>query len=322
VVSSATDRLPRLLALVPWLRAHPGTTAAEVAAAFGVSEAQVRADLDLLWVCGLPGGAPGDLIDLSYEGDRITVLDPQTLDRPLRLSADEALALIVAARALADVPGLSERDALDRVLAKLERAVAAPPPRVAVALEPESPDQAAELGHVLGQVRRALAAGRRLHLRYLVWARDEVTERDVDPMRAVLLSGRWYLEAWCHRAEAVRLFRLDRVTDVQVLEVAADPPPEAVPRDLADGLYRPSPDDGRVVLEVGPAARWVTDYYPTEQVEEAADGWLRLTLRAADDGWLRRLALGLGAQGRVVAPAELAADVRDAAARALAAYEE
>ncbi|HMA46771.1 MAG TPA: WYL domain-containing protein [Frankiaceae bacterium] len=310
---AATDRLPRLLALVPWLRAHPGVALTEVAGAFGVSERQVRSDLDLLWVCGLPGGAPGDLIDLTYEGDRITVLDPQTLGRPLRLSADEALALMVAARALADVPGLSERDALDRALAKLERAVAAPQPRVQVALEPEA--------EVLAKLRRAQESGRRVHLRYLVEARDELTERDVDPMRLLSREGRWYLEGWCHRAEAVRLFRLDRVAAADVLDVPAAPPPEAVPRDLADGLYRPSPGDARVVLDLAPPARWVADYYPAEKVEERPDGGLRVALRTPDPRSLRRLVLRLGAHGRVVEPASLAAEVRDAAARALAAYE-
>ncbi len=126
-MSAATDRLSRLLALVPWLRAHPGISLTEAAVAFGVTPRQLRDDLDLLFVCGLPGGAPGDLIDLSYSGDQITVVDPQTLDRPLRLSVDEATALIVAARALADVPGLAGREALDRALEKLEEAPAPPP---------------------------------------------------------------------------------------------------------------------------------------------------------------------------------------------------
>src|SRR3954462_7131966 len=136
-MSGAADRLPRLLALVPYLRTHPGRRIEDVAEVFGVPVRQLRDDLNLLWVCGLPGGAPGDLIDLSFEGDTVAVLDPQTLDRPLRLTADEAQALVVAARTLADVPGLAEREALDRALAKLESALGAGAdvPAVAVALE-------------------------------------------------------------------------------------------------------------------------------------------------------------------------------------------
>ena len=72
-MSGATDHLPRLLALVPWLLAHPDTSVAEVAKEFGVGEAQIRADVNLLWMCGLPGYGPGDLIDVEWRGDRVTL---------------------------------------------------------------------------------------------------------------------------------------------------------------------------------------------------------------------------------------------------------
>lgn len=248
--TGAADRLPRLLALVPYLLAHPGVATNEVCAVFGVPERQLRADLDLLFLCGLPGHGPGDLIDVNYYGDRITLSNADELARPLRLTADEALALVVALRTLADVPGVAERDALDRVLAKLENAVAAPggvpAERVLVSVEAEA--------EVLALVRRGLAGGRRLHLRYHVPARDETTERDVDPMRLLLVEGRSYLEAWCRRAEGVRLFRLDRMVAVTVLDEPAQPPPEAQSRDLADGLFQPSPTDAAVTLELTPQA--------------------------------------------------------------------
>jgi proteasome accessory factor C len=312
-VSGAADRLPRLLALVPYLRTHPGARLDDVADVFGVTVRQLRDDLNLLWVCGLPGGAPGDLIDLSFDDDTVTVLDPQTLDRPLRLTVDEGQALVVAARTLADVPGLAERAALDRVLGKLEGAlgVGATAPGVAVALEAEA--------EVLADARTALDRRRRLHLRYLVEARDEVTDRDVDPMRLLSRDGRWYLEAWCHRVEAVRLFRLDRVVELRLLDVPAVPPPEAVSRDLADGLFSPSPEDGRVTLDLRPAARWVADYYPIESSREVPDGGLRITLRTPDVEWVVRLVLRLGGQGRVIEPDALVQAVRERAAAALSA---
>src|SRR5260370_34486019 len=101
---TTTSRRARLLVLVPFLVAHPGIPLADVAAEFGVSERELRADLDLVFLCGLPGHTPADLIDVSYAGDRITVTNADVIARPLRLSPEEALALIVAARALAAVP--------------------------------------------------------------------------------------------------------------------------------------------------------------------------------------------------------------------------
>ena len=181
-----------------------------------------------------------------------------------------------------------------------------------VALEPED--------EVLTSLRAALDGRRLVHLRYMVEARDEVTDRDVDPMRLLSRDGRWYLEAWCRRAEAVRLFRLDRVVEVQLLDAAAAPPRQAAPRDLEDGLFRPAPDDLRVVLDLQPAARWLVDHYPAESAEELPGGRLRLTLRTPDPAWLVRLLLQLGPSAQVVEPAAVRERVLATAREALIAY--
>jgi predicted DNA-binding transcriptional regulator YafY len=329
-VSGTADRLPRLLALVPYLRTHQGAELAEVAAVFDITVRQLHDDLNLLWVCGLPGGGPGDLLDFAFEGETVSVIETQTLDRPLKLTADEALALRVAARALADVPGLAEREALESAQAKLAMASADLPELfdpsatapLQVALEPES--------DVLVTVRAALDSGHTLALRYLVASRDEVTERVVTPMRLVSVDGRWYLEGWCQRSDGVRLFRLDRMVEAVAGAAAGPLPSEAVPRDLAEGLFRPGEHDLTVVLELEPAARWVADYYPVEQATElavapgsSADSpkRLRVELRTPDPAWVIRLALRLGGQGRVVAPPQIVAAVREQAETALKALE-
>lgn len=308
------DQLPRLLALVPYLLARPGISFAAAAADFEITEERLRKDLDLVWMCGLPGHSPGDLIDVEFEGDTITLFEPQGVTRPLRLTADEALALVVALRALIQTPGLVETDAVLRALAKVEQAAgtaALPAGRVEVALE--------SLDRVLGTVRDALERGRRLHLRYHVPARDETTERDVDPVRLLVVDGRSYLEGWCRSAQDVRLFRLDRVVEATVLDLPADPP-ELPDRDLEHGLFQPSPEDLRVRMVLQPGAHWVADYHPCESVEDLGAGQLAVVLRTPDPGWVRRLALRLGGAGQVVSPPELAAQIRTDAAEALAAY--
>jgi proteasome accessory factor C len=320
-MSGATEQLPRLLSLVPYLLTRPGAQLADVARTFGVSEQQIARDLELVYMCGLPGYFPGDLIEVDITASgRITVSNADTIGRPLRLSRDEALALIVGLRMLADLPGLHDRHAVDSALAKLEGAAgSAAAASAAVAVEVDPPSGSPE---TVVAVDRALRERRRLHLQYYVPARDETTERDVDPMRVSVVAGRSYLEGWCRSAEAVRLFRLDRITAVSVLDAPADPPPDAEPRDLDAGLFQPGPDDLAVTLEVGPAGRWVPEYYPCESVEELPDGGAVIRLRTPDTRWIRRLALRLGAAGRVVAPAALVEAVAADAAAALAAYQE
>jgi proteasome accessory factor C len=317
-MSGSADRLPRLLALVPYLMSHPGAQVGEVAAVFGLSEKQLIDDLQLVWMCGLPGHTPGDLIDVSWDGGEIIIDNADTIARPLRLGIDEASALLVALRMLAATPELAEvpGDALPRVMAKLERAAgegaATVSSQVAVDVD-AAPD-------ALPRVREALTRKRRLSLRYYVPGRDEVTPREVDPTRVVVVDGRAYLEGWCYRAEAMRLFRLDRMLGVVVLDVPADPPDEAEPIDVTQGVFRPSPTDELVELELSAAGRWVAEYYPCEKVTELGEGRLRVALRARDEDWILKLALRLGDTGRVVSPPGMTAKVRREAERALSVY--
>jgi predicted DNA-binding transcriptional regulator YafY len=316
-VTPATDRLQRLLALVPYVISRKVVGLADTAAAFGVSERELVDDLNMLWCVEIRSPDPYCPIDLSYEGGEIVVSEAESIDRPLRLGVDEASALLVALRMLAEVSSLDDRSALSRTIAKLEAAAGeagAVSAQVAVQVDDRG------VGSAAARVRDALDRGRRLHLSYYVPGRDEATERDVDPMRLLVVEGRTYLEGWCLRAEAVRLFRLDRVLDLAVLDQAASVPAQARPRDVDQGLFRPSPDDAAVELELSAAGRWVAEYYPCEHVEELGDGRLRVGLRTPDTRWVRRLALRLGEDGRVISPPELAEQVRDDAAAALAEY--
>ncbi|WP_422740124.1 helix-turn-helix transcriptional regulator [Micromonospora sp. WMMD729] len=310
---ASADRLARLLNLVPYLLARPGIEVAEAAGDLGVTERQLREDLELLWVCGLPGYGPGDLIDMAFDGDRVTITYDAGIDRPLRLTPDEALALVVALRMLAETPGVANRDAIERALAKIEDAagdlVGAP---VAVRLPGDT--------RRVEALRAAVEGGRALRITYYTAARDETTERVVDPLRMLMVGGRAYVEAWCRRAEAVRLFRADRIDAITELDEPAVVPPQAVPHDRTEGVFRPSPDLPLITLRIGRGERWITEYYPCERVE-AGDGdqWL-VSLRVTDLGWARRFVLGLGPDVTVVAPAELAEQVRGAASAALDAY--
>jgi proteasome accessory factor C len=306
------DRLGRLLNLVPYLLARPGIRVADAAADLAVTERQLREDLELLWVCGLPGYGPGDLIDMAFDGDRVTVTYDAGIDRPLRLTQDEALALVVALRMLAETPGTGTRDAIERALAKIENAagdLADAPVTVALPADAER----------LDALRAAVEGGRALHLTYYTAARDETTDRVVDPLRVVMVGGRAYLEAWCRRAEATRMFRVDRIDAFTVLDEPAAPPPHVDLHDISDGVFHPTPDLPLVTLRVGRGSRWITEYYPCEEVRRDGDEWM-VTMRVTDLGWAQRLLLGLGPDVTVVAPAELVERIRAQAATALDQY--
>ncbi|MEV8306300.1 WYL domain-containing protein [Streptomyces flavidovirens] len=315
MATNAIDQTRRMLSLVTYLRERPGAHVSDVARAFGITEDELISDLDVLPMCGTSFRG-GDLLDIDTDGDRIWWHNPDDVAEPLRLAADEATALLVAARAVSTLPGLREgdRQALLRATAKLEAAAgeaAGASSRFSVTFESE--------GGVFADVDRAISERRRLWLRYYSPARDQLTEREVDPIR-LFAVGHTYVEAWCRLSEARRTFRLDRVAEIRLLDEPSVPP-EIELRDLSEGLVQPAADDPEVVVEVGPGGRWVAEYYPHDSAEELPDGGLRITLRTPEPASLRRLALRLGRDGHIVSPPELAVSAREAAREALAAYE-
>ena len=113
-------------------------------------------------------------------------------------------------------------------------------------------------------------------------------------MRLVVSEGRTYLEAWCRLAEDVRLFRLDRIAGVKLLDLPSEPPPEATRATCRTA--RSSRRSATCWRPSGwrPPARWVAEYYPNESVEGGPEDSLIVKLRVADTGWLQRLVLRLG----------------------------
>jgi proteasome accessory factor C len=322
-MSGARDQVARLLALVPYIQSRDEVSLDQAAADFGVRPAQIVKDLKVLWFCGLPGLGMGDLIDIdmdALEGEGVIRLsNVDYLTRPLRLGSSEASALIVALRTLRDGGDESVRPVVDRTLAKLE-AAAGDGAALAAHVDVHLSETDAALATLRADLERAAGEGRQVRLGYYVPARDEATERTVDPLGLVTAEGHTYLDAWCHTAEDRRLFRLDRVSSAEVLTTAVADHSDLPPRDLSEGIFSPSPQDLLATLVLEPSARWVAEYYPVERTDEAPGGSLRVRLRVGDPEWLTRLLLRLGGSARVEEPAGLSEAVRRAAADALGNY--
>jgi proteasome accessory factor C len=322
----AKDQVARLLTLVPFLYARGKVRLEDASEALGVPAEQVLADLKVLLMCGLPGGYPDDLIDVDLdaleepEGDgMIQISNADYLARPLRLTPTEATAIIVALRALRGSAGEETRVVVDRALAKLEAAAAHG--SAALQIDPGESVGGPDLVRLEATLRRAAEDRRQVRLRYYVPSRDEKSDRVLDPRGVVTAHGFTYLDAWDHGAEAPRLFRLDRIEDVEVLDspIRTDPEP---PRDLREtGLFPRSAESTVVTVELDPPARWVVEYYPVEAVRTRRGRRLEVDLVIANERWLQRLLLRLSPHARVLRPAEQQDAYVAAAAAALALYE-
>jgi len=314
---AAKDQVGRLLRLVPYLHARDQVSLEEAAQVIGVPADQLDKDLRVLFLCGLPGGFPDDLIDVdldALEGEGvIRVSNADYLARPLRLTPTEASAIIVALRALRSGADPDTREVVDRALAKLEAAAAGSTPLV------DPGDDVPGTLALRAQLEDAVRRRRQVRLTYYVPARDEESERVVDPYGVVSHHGVAYLDAYCHSADAPRLFRLDRIHEATVLDSEVTTDPHA-PRDLSDGAFG-GDEATRVTLLLQPEARWVEEYYSVEEVRPRPEGGAEVDLLVGDERWLQRLLLRLTPYAEVLAPAHYGDGAADAIRRALALYD-
>jgi proteasome accessory factor C len=303
-----------MLALVPWILTHPGVTIPELAARFEIDAREIERDLELLPMCGLPPYTADRLIDVWVADDgAVSVRLAEYFERPLRLTPAEGIALVAAGRALLAVPGADPEGPLASALDKVEDALGA---RGGVAVDVGD-------ARDLEQLQAAVAARHQLEIEYYSFARDEMTARIIDPVRVFHAFGEWYLAAYCHSAEADRLFRVDRIRSVratgEVIEASSEP--AGSEDDQGERVYQPQPDDLRVTLRLAPGAAWVAENLPTESVIPRARGRVDVVLPVSARGFLERLVLGLGQSVEVLRPPEALEVVAAAAARVLARYE-
>lgn len=316
---SAAERLGRLLAIVPWVMAQDGPTVGEVCERFAISEHDLMADLNLLFMCGVYPYTPDTLIEVDIERGRVWVRFADWFRRPLRLTPPEGLALVAAARAMLGMPGAGasssreasppgERSALASAVAKLEMVLGAGGEE---GLDVELGAASAE---VLTTLQVSCRERRKVLVDYYSFGRDEVGERVVQPWRLFSSEGHWYLLAWCEKADDRRLFRVDRVRWATMLDERFEMPADLGPVHV----YEPKPEDPLVVLDLAPGAQWVAERYPNEGIVDLGDGNVRVRLRASSRAWLERLLLRAGPEATVVSGAE--GVLPAAAQRVLAVY--
>jgi proteasome accessory factor C len=306
-----------MLVIVPYIVQHPGAELGEVASLFEVPSTQLRRDLDLLFMSGLPPYGPGDLIDVDVdEDDRIWITMADHFARPLRLTRSEALALYLRGTELVATPGMPEASALIGALEKLRgslgpEALGEAEGRIEVAT------RSARAPEHLAQLRDAAREHRRLRIEYFAASTGVWTNRTIEPEEVFSSLGNWYVAAWDVDADGERLFRADRIRQ------AEDTGEPFSPRGLEGAgrtLFTPSEQDVPVRLRLRAGARWIAEYFVTTDDVERDDGDLDVTLPAKQLGWVAALLLRVAPDAEILDPPALADEVRDLAERTLSLY--
>lgn len=314
---TASERMTRLLAVIPWVVEQQGAPLDEIVARFDYPRSQLVEDLTgVVFFVGVHPFTPDSMIEVDVSDDEVQISYADWFSRPLRLTPSEGARLLTAGHSLLSdqfIAGGDDEGAppLLRALTKLSMALG------------EAADQAVEvrLGdagrETLAPLRSAVDRQEQVEIEYYAYGRDELTRRIVEPSRVFSDNGNWYLDAWCHRAEAQRVFRVDRIRSVRLTGAGAEYQPSG-----PAGVFTPDQNDPRVVLRLHPDSAWVVEQYPTESVETDETGRLTVSMAVSAVGWLERLMLRLGPSAEIVAiDAPLSSDlVSEAANRVLQRY--
>jgi proteasome accessory factor C len=313
-VTRGQERLELLMDLVPFLLTGP-VTVEEIAERFGLSLRKVAQELDLLREAG-PIDSAGfqSYIEILVEDGVVTVANASELSRPRRLSPGEAVALQLGLKALLPLAGREAAEALLRLADRVGAVAVAGGHSLPQVEVRSAPQRNAELLPALSDAARS---GSTLRLRYVNPTKDEVTERLINPLGLFSDGDRWYVNSFCHRAQARRVFRVDRIEQVQ----PADPLP--LPEGFEPGtgaVYVRGPGDVEATVRLAPEARWVESSYETEDGRDLADGSRRVRMHVADLAWLPAFLAPFGGAAALEGPPHAVEAARAWLGRALARY--
>ncbi len=318
------QRLRTLLFLVPYVYRNRGVALAELATRLGVDEKKLFKEFDFLMMVGRPPFSPDDLVDIHVDGGRVFVELPSSLETPPRFTAFEALALACAAQLFAGSDELGEastavRVALEKVLDSLPdetRRVFDDLAERYLVLAGESATPHLDL------IRRAIEDRLEVEMTYYSAGRDAVTERSVRPYGLIHRSGVWYLIAHCTERQAIRIFRLSRISRAQISERIFEPPEDFDPAGwLDEHLSVPAQGSREVLIRFAAEdARWIRERVPAAYLEPLADGGIRARMYDVSDQYVLSYVASFGGRAVIESPPELAQQLAQDARAALESY--
>ena len=298
-ISAPLARTARLLDLVPFLNTHQGISLKELAQRFEVSPAQMSSDLTTLWMCGLPGYTPLELMDLEFESGYVTIRNAPTLAKPRSISFDEGVALILGLDLLASALTTDKENLavlIDELKTKISTKIGVP---VSLNAQPKSSPQ------VTSALNDSISKNSYLAIKYHSLYRDEVSERTIQPMELVQENANQYVRAFCFSAGAMRDFRVDRIieaTQTSEPPVGNEATVTSTSIDFTISLKKPSRD----VVE-----RFDVKY---------SDISKNLRLQSFSQQWIERSVMASGDGVELASPLNIRADIASKAQLILDRY--
>jgi proteasome accessory factor C len=296
---SGLARTARLLDLVPYLTTHQGIAISELAKTFSTTVKEITDDLNTLWMCGLPGYTPLELIDLEFESGFVSIRNAETLAAPRALDRAEALSIYMGLDLLSAELGGANSSLVSEITNLQEQL------RSQLISAPQVQIEGNLASELRALILRAIRRRGWLEITYHSAANDQVTKRQVAPYELSQSGSHEYLQGYCDNAKAIRNFRADRIVDVQEIADQLWPTNQVTANDHAIEYEVKVHSASRQVLEVLP---------------QIAGDSANPTLQGFSASWISRAILSLGGQVEATGPTQIRAVVHARATAALENY--
>lgn len=300
-ISAPLLRTARLLDLVPFLNTHQGIALKELAQHFNVSQAQMTADLTTLWMCGLPGYTPLELMDLEFESGFVSIRNAATLSKPRTITFQEGVALLLGLDLIASSLPDDRQDLLEATESLRGRLtkILGVPVKLSVATNTS--------GSVLTAISHAVQTNGGLKLRYHSMYKDLVSERVVIPVDIYQSNENLYMRAYCLTSCDYREFRVDRIE-------------LATPEPVVENFVQDTKDSKKISfsLVLQKASRDVCERFAITNIEIGTS----IELSSFSKQWIERSVMASGGAVLLQTPPEIRAEVAKTAQLMLNRYKE
>ena len=214
MVDTAAVRALRSMDLIPYVLENPGISIAELSAKFSVTQAQIESDLQLVFMCGLPGYTPYELIDVAFEDGVVSVIDPQVLDKPRKFSSNEIVVIALGLKILIDI-NQTNSTALTKLKQLSEKIAKLGSNKSILMAGDVSAFPFFEI------ISKSISEQRILDLQYHSLIKDQITQRLVLPEKLYFLNGSLYLSALDIDIDSDRVFKVDLIKECRIGERVA-----------------------------------------------------------------------------------------------------
>jgi proteasome accessory factor C len=208
--SSPIAKTARLLDLVPFITTHQGISVKDLAREFAITSEELLDDLNTLWMCGLPGYTPLELIDLSFESGYVSIRNAEILQKVRLLTKEELVVIAIGLDFLKESVSKDREDLLEAITSLQKKIKSLIGDIAQVTPTVDSAHRAIIL--------RALKERKNLEIEYHSLIRDQITTRSVTPLELGEDKGIEVLLAYCSTATGFRTFRLDNVKQAKLLD--------------------------------------------------------------------------------------------------------